>query len=215
MSDFIVHGIPGSPYVRSALLALEEKGLPYTIAAMPFGGHKTPEYRAINPFARIPTMDHGDFRLYETQAILRYLDRIAPNPSMTPTDPRQEARMNQIVGISDCYVFPDISACIAFFRLFAPRFGMPVDEGRIADALPRAQVCIDEIARLMGTQQFMAGEALSIADLTIVPHLSYFGQTEEGRTMMGPHPNLMGWLGRMNARPSMIKTTAERLMVAG
>ena len=123
--------------------------------------------------------------------------------------------MNQIVGISDCYVFPDISACIAFFRLFAPRFGITVDEGRIADALPRAQVCIDEVARLMGTQQFMAGDALSIADLMIVPHLSYFGQTEEGRTMMGPHPNLTGWLGRMNARPSMMKTTAERLMAAG
>ena len=37
MSDFIVHGIPGSPYVRSALLALEEKGLPYTIPAKKLG----------------------------------------------------------------------------------------------------------------------------------------------------------------------------------
>ena len=171
MESFTVHGIPGSPFLRAALLGLEEKSLPYTIAALPFGGHKTPEYRTIHPFGRIPAMDHGDFRLYETQAMLRSMDRIAPSPPMVPTD-----------------------------------------EARIADALPRAQICVDVVAGSMGDQKFMAGDALSLADLTIVPHLAYFAQTEEGRAMMAPHANLMAWLDRMNTRPSMVKTTAERSM---
>ena len=157
-------------------------------------------------------MDHGDFRLYETQAMRRYLDRIAPNPPLIPTDPKREARMNQIIGISDCYVFNDISACISFFRLFAPRLGIPVDEVRIADALPRAHICIDVVSSLLGEQTFMAGDSLSLADLTIVPHLAYFAQTGEGHAMMAPHAHLMAWLDRMNARQSMEKTTVERLM---
>ncbi len=41
---------------------------------------------------------------------------------MIPADPGWEARMNQIIGIGECYVFPDISNGISFYRLFAPRF---------------------------------------------------------------------------------------------
>jgi len=212
MTGFIVHGIPGSPYVRMPLLTLEEKGLPYTLASIPFGGHKAPEHLARQPFGRIPAFEHDDFRLYETQAILRYIDRIAPSPALIPTDPRAEARMNQIIGISDSYVFPDISGCISFYRVFAARFGMPVDEAKIADALPRARICIEEVARLMGDRPFMAGDALSLADLMIVPHLAYFSITDEGREMMKPHANLIGWLDRMKRRPSMMKTTAAKLM---
>src|SRR4051812_40950946 len=76
MSAFLVYGIPGSPYLRSLLAGLEEKGLPYHLTALAPGQHKSPEHLERHPFGRIPVLDHGDFRLYETQAILRYLDAI-------------------------------------------------------------------------------------------------------------------------------------------
>jgi glutathione S-transferase len=212
MSEIVVHGVPGSPYVRAVLMGLREKGADHRLAAMGFGDGKSPTHLARHPFGRIPVIDHGDFQLYETQAILRYIDRIAPFPALIPTDPRAEARMNQVIGISDSYVFPDISGCISFYRVFAPRFGMPVDEAKIADALPRAKICIDEVARLIGRNAFMAGNTLSLADLMIVPHLAYFSITEEGRAMMGPHAHLTGWLDRMKQRPSMMNTTAAKLM---
>jgi glutathione S-transferase len=93
---------------------------------MPFGAFAAPEHLIRHPFGRIPVMDHGDFRLYEMQAILRYLDRIIPEPSLTPRDPRAEARMNQICGITDWYFMPQVSAPITFQRLV----GRPVDEQR-------------------------------------------------------------------------------------
>ena len=52
MSDFVIHGIPGSPYVRTALLVLEEKGLSWRLAAVPMGGNRTEAYRAIHPFQK-------------------------------------------------------------------------------------------------------------------------------------------------------------------
>ena len=211
MSDFTIYGIPGSPYVRAALLGFEEKGVPYRLSPLAFGEQRAPEYLARHPFGRIPMVEHGDFRLYETQAILRYLDRLFPAPSFVPTDPRQEARMNQIVGITDWYVMPDISVGICFGRLIAPLIGRPVDEARIADSVPRATVCIDEIARLLGDQPFMAGDAASIADLILAPHLALFGGTPEGKPMFERNPNLLAWVQRMDERPSMINTTWERL----
>jgi glutathione S-transferase len=211
MSEFIVYGVPGSPYVRAALLGLEEKGCDWHLHAMPFGGFKSSEHLARNPFGRIPVMDHGDFRLYEVQAILRYLDRVVPQPSLTPRDPRAEARMNQICGITDWYVMPDVSRPITFARVVAPKLGLPVDEARIAAAIPKAKVCVAEIGGLLGDQQFMAGEALTIADLMLAPHLTMFAETAEGAPMLQPHPNIRAWVERMNARPSMVATTWDRL----
>ena len=63
MSGFIVHGIPGSPYVRAALLSLEEKGAPYRLAAMQFGTLKQESHLSRHPFGRVPAFEH-DGSLY-------------------------------------------------------------------------------------------------------------------------------------------------------
>ena len=211
MSEFVVHGVPGSPYVRIALLGLEEKCADWRLAPMSFGSGKGPDHLAKHPFGRIPILDHGDFRLYETQAILRYLDRVIPNPPLTPTDPRAEARMNQLCGITDSYVMPDISAGIAFDRVVKPKFGLPVDEAKIEGNLPKARICLDEVARLLGQQTFMAGERLSLADLMLAPHLDFLGETPEGKALLAPHVNLRAWITRMEERSSMRNTTWEKL----
>lgn len=212
MSDFVVYGVPGSPYLRTVLLALEEKGASWRLVPMVFGTLTTPEHLARHPFGRIPVLDHGDFRLYETQAILRYLDRILPSPALTPADPRQEARMNQVIGITDCYVMPYLSMAIAFQRLVAPMFGLPTDAAAIEAAGPRAEVTMAELARLLGDQPFMAGDAVSLADLMLIPHLEFFAHTPEGAAGFERHPSLAGWVQRLQARPSLARTTRERLL---
>jgi glutathione S-transferase len=211
MSEFIVYGIPGSPYVRAALLGLEEKGADWRLIPMGPGDMRGPAHVERHAFGRIPILEHGDFRLYETQAILRYLDRILPEPALTPRDPRAEARMNQLCGITDWYVMTDISGGVTFGRLVAPKFGLPVDEAKIQAAIPRASLCVTEIARLLGDQPYLTGEAVSIADLLMIPQLSFLAETAEGQDMLGPHPRLMAWIRRMEDRPSMKNTTWDGL----
>src|ERR1700687_5224583 len=82
MAAITIHGVPGSPYVRSALLGLEEKGVSYRLAVMARGENKSPAHLERHPFGRIPVLEHGDFRLYETQAILRYVDAGFPGPPL-------------------------------------------------------------------------------------------------------------------------------------
>jgi glutathione S-transferase len=213
MADFVIHGVPGSPYARAVLMGLEEKGAAWRLAPMAPGMGKSAEHLERHPFGRTPVFEHGDFRLYETQAILRYIDRILPGPALTPADPRLEARMNQICGISDFYVFPDIGAGISFGRLVAPMFGLPVDEAKIAASIPKAEICMNEVARLLGDQPFMAGPAISIADLMIAPHLAFFLNTPEGRPMFATRPGLANWMERMLDR-SAIKNTDGLLLRA-
>jgi glutathione S-transferase len=212
MSDFIVHGIIGSPFVRAVLMGLEEKGQPYRLAPLRPGAHRTAEYLAQHAFGRVPVVEHGDFRLYETQAVLRYLDRLFPEPALTPTDSRLAARMDQLMGINDWYVMPHIGAPIVFPLVVAPRIGMAGDSSRIAEFMPKAEVCITEIARLLADQPYMAGQSLSMADLMLAPQLSMLGDCAEGQALMAPYPALKAWLERMQARPSMQATTWDRLL---
>jgi glutathione S-transferase len=211
MAEFVVWGVPGSPYTRCALLGLEEKGVAYELKALPLGAWKDAEHLKRHPFARIPVLDHGAFRLYESQAILRYLDSVLPRPALQPTDPRQLARMNQVTGIADAYLFDDVTIPISAERYRKPLFGLTPDEEVVKAAIPKARICIEELDRLLGEQPYFAGDNVSIADLMVGPQLLIFARTPEGQDML-KGTRLSRWVERMSARPSVIATERDRLL---
>jgi len=212
MSEFIVHSVPGSPFGRSVLATLEEKRAPYRLAAVAPGTTKTPEYLALHPFGRVPVMEHDGFRLYETQAILRYLDRQIPQPSLTPSDIKRAARMDQVMNINDWYLFNGVGNVIIFHRVIAPRLmGMAPDEEAIMAAMPKAHTVFNELARLLGDQPYFTGDTLSLADLLLAPAVEFFTAVPEWSALGAPHANLVAWIARMQERPSMKATTWERV----
>jgi glutathione S-transferase len=206
MTDIIVHGVPGSPFLRAVQLGLEEKHLAYLVQPMAPGELKSDAYLKKNPFGRVPLFEHGDLTLYETQAILRYIDYEFPEPPFEPKDHRLAARMNQIIGINDWYFFPKVAAIIVFQRIVGPALlGITTDKPAIDAAMPMARVCISELDRLLGTQPFLAGGSLSIADLMLAPQLDFFAETPEGKSLLAA-TRLKVWLDRMNQRSSMQAT---------
>ncbi|HEY2358164.1 MAG TPA: glutathione S-transferase family protein [Phenylobacterium sp.] len=211
MSEIIVHGIPGSPYVRMPLLACEEKGAPYRLAAMEFGKTRTPEHLEHHPFGRVPFIEHDGFWLYEAQAIIRYIDQVFDGPSLTPVDPRAQARMNQVMNIVDWYVMPSISAGIGFNRVIKPIFGLPVDEQAVAAAVPQAKVCVKALEDILQDKPYFAGDEVTLADLMAVAHLDFLPQSPEGAAMTAGSP-LLAWLERMAKRPSVSATTMSKMM---
>ncbi|MDQ0465773.1 glutathione S-transferase [Caulobacter ginsengisoli] len=212
MSEFILHSIPGSPFGRAVLATLAEKGAACRFNLVPPGGMKAAEHLARHPFGRIPVLEHDGFLLYETQAILRYLDRVLPGPALTPADPKAAARMDQMMNVSDWYLFQGVNNVIGFQRVIGPRLmGLTPDEAAIAEAMPRAQAVFAELSRALGDQAFFAGETLSLADLLIAPQVDFFQEMPEWGPLTEGRPNLAAWLARMNARPSMGATTWERV----
>jgi len=202
MARPIVYGPAGSTYVWSTRLALAEKGVAHELVEVPFGEHRQEPHLTRHPFAKVPAFEHDGFALYETQAILRYIDEGFPVAPLQPTDLHQFARMSQIMGIVDAYVWPAIAGGILFNRILAPRLGLPVDEAAVAAALPRARLCLAEIARLQGDQPYLVGERVSLADLMVIPLLYYFGRLPEGEAALAEHPNLPAWVARMEGRQS-------------
>jgi glutathione S-transferase len=202
MARPIVYGPAGSTYVWSVRAALAEKGVAHELVDVPFGAHREGPHLSRHPFGKVPALEHDGFALYETQAILRYIDEGFPVAPLQPTDLHQFARMNQVMGIVDAYAWPSIAGGILVNRLLNPRLGLPVDEAAIAAAVPDALLCLSEFARLMGDQPFMAGERISLADLMVMPLLYYFGRVREGAGPLAEHPTLEAWMRRIEQRQS-------------
>ena len=203
MARPIVYGPAGSTYVWSARLALAEKGVAHELVEVPVGAHREEPHLSRHPFAKVPAFEHDGFALYETQAILRYIDEGFPVAPLQPTDLHEFARMNQIMGIVDAYAWPSIAGGILVNRLLNPRLGLPVDEAAIAAAVPEVRLCLSEFARLMGERPFMAGERISLADLMVFPLLYYFRRVPESTGPMGEHPILASWMRRIEERQSV------------
>ena len=212
MSRYTVHTVPGSPYARSVMAMLGEKQANWQIAPLAPGQHKTPAYLALHPLGKMPALEWDGGVLYETQAILRYLDEVLPGPGFTPKTIADRARMNQCIGICDCYLFPEAAAPVVFQRVVGPAIANLVpDEAVVAAAMPRAEVIFAELSRLLGDQTWFGGDTVSIADLLIGPQLELFSRAPEWLPLTHDRANLRDWLIRIEARPSMAATVWECL----
>ena len=207
MADPTLYGADYSVYVRAARMALAEKGVAcrlVEVAVFAPGGPPA-EHLARQPFGKIPAFEHDGFRLYETGAITRYVDEAFEGPALQPADPRARARMNQAIGIQDACVYPDLVWGLYIERVEAPRRGRAPDEARIARLLPRAETCLAALESL-ADGPWLAGQALTLADLHAAPMFDLVLRTPEGADLMQRHPRLSAWWDAVSARPSFTAT---------
>uniref|UniRef100_E1TFC5 glutathione transferase n=1 Tax=Burkholderia sp. (strain CCGE1003) TaxID=640512 RepID=E1TFC5_BURSG len=204
-----VYGAAWSVYVRIVRLALEEKQVRYDLVEVDVFSEKgvPQEHLTRHPFGRIPAFEHGEFHLYETGAIVRYIDDAFPGRKLQPTDPRARAKVNQIVGILDAYAYRALVWDIYVERVVSARAGWSADERKIAAALPRAALCLSELNRLSDDREFLIGGDVTFADLYAAPMFACFMQAPEAVSLTEGHGKLTCWWQRFAARDSMSRTS--------
>ena len=206
MSETIVYGLPGSPFLRTVEIVLKEKEVPYRMHALAPGEHLREEHLKRHPFGRVPVLELDGFTLYETQAIIRYLDDLFMHPRFTPEDPRDRARMNQVIGIIESYFFPKAAAPIGFNRVVGPvLFGLAPDENVIREAMPVARTSIAVFEKFLGDKPFLTGACISLADIMLAAQCDIFSYSPEGSGLVRG-TRLEPWLEEMKARPSFRST---------
>jgi glutathione S-transferase len=209
-----VHTIIGSPFGRAAIIACLEKGASYRVAPVKPGEHKGPAYLAMQPFGRIPAIEDDGFVLYETQAILRYLDAVGSGPSLAPTDPKAAARMNQAMGIIDWYFFSPTGAVpLVFNRVVAPKIGVPVNEAAALAAIPATRHVLSVLGGFVEEHLYFGGDIFSLADIHVGTQIDMLSETPEAAELLADSP-LVAWLDRVRARRSFAATTWDELAKA-
>ncbi len=203
MSDVIIYGFPQSTYVRTARLACEEKGVAHSLEPVEFG---SPEHRALHPFARIPAIRHGGLTLYETSAIARYIDEAFDGPALQPPEAAARARMNQWISAINDYYYAAMIRGIVFQRLVNPTRGQPVDEAAVEAAVPQVEHQLAMAQRALTDGRFLAGDALSLADLFLGPLIFWLAKTKEGAAALEKASAVRSWYDSLAARPSFAAT---------
>jgi glutathione S-transferase len=198
-----VYGSAMSPYVWSVRLTLAEKGVAHELISVGASELRSDSHLSRHPFGRIPAFEHDGFALYETQAIMRYIDEAFAATPLQPIELHPFSRMNQIMGVVDAYLAPSLLGGVLFPRIVAPLLGQPADEAKVQASLPLVRLCLGEIARLADGQEFLAGEMLSLADLMAAPPLCHFKKLPEGQAQLAELPALAAWLSRIEERQSV------------
>ncbi len=202
-----LHGYRYSVYLRIARLVLEEKGVTCRrVEVNPFDPALPADYLKLHPFGRVPTLVHGDFTVYETGAITRYVDRAFPGPSLQPGEIRAQARLDQIVSVVDSYAYWPMVRQVFSHAVFRPRTGQPGDADQVTAGLAAAPRVLAALEGLAAEDSFLTGAALSLADLHLGAMMAYFVLTPQAAALLNQHPKLAAWWGRMAERPSMIAT---------
>ena len=204
-----VYGHPMSTATRMVLTTLAEKGQEAELVPIDLGKgeHKHPSYLERHPFGVIPAFEDDDgFRVYESRAIIRYLDRKLPGISLTPSDARAFAGMEQFISVEQCYFSPAAMKVI-WDRLFKPMFGGGApDEARIEEGMKGVERVLGIVDPVLSKQPYLAGDSFSLAEVCWMPFVAYF-VAAGGGPLVGQHKGVASWWERVSARPSWKKVT--------
>jgi glutathione S-transferase len=193
-----------SSYVRSARIAFEEKGIAYALE--PTQPH-SPEMLALNPFGKMPTMRCGELSLYETSAILRYLDEAFPGPALMPSAPVERAKAEQWISALNCYGYPAMVREYVLQYVFPSGPDGKPNRAAIDAALPRIRKVFAVLDAALGPRDFLVGDAPTLADIIMAPMVAYVGAMPEGKEMLASFPNLRRAIEKFTARASFIKAS--------
>ena len=210
MADPVVYGFPRSTFVNIVRMVLTHKEVPYLFQDLEQDMGK-PSHLALHPFNRVPILRHGDFTLYETSAIVAYLDDTFPRRRLQPSDIPSRARVHQWISMVNSYFYPYMIYHVAHERIVFPELGIAADEKVVAHALPKIEVALEVAEReLAHGKDFLLGAELTLADFYLLPCSYSFGFAPEGKAMYPKFPAFGAWRDRMETLPA-VKTLRASL----
>jgi glutathione S-transferase len=205
-----VYGHPMSTCTRKVLATLAEKGATaeFELVDITKGQQKTPEFLARQPFGVVPVLEDDGFQLYESRAIIRYLDAKLPGTSLTPSDLKERALMEQWISVeSSNFSPPAMKAVLEIF--FAPMRGTTPNQATIDEGKAGAAKALEVLDRALAGKEYLAGNQFSLAEVTYLPYFQYLFDTGLG-DIVKDRANVMAWWGRISERPSWQKALGKR-----
>jgi glutathione S-transferase len=198
MATLTLYGPAPSSYVRTARMTCVEKGVSHELAPIALGSE---EHLALHPFGKVPVLDHGSVRLYETQAIIRYVDAAFEGPSLVPHDAAAMATMEQWISVHNCYLYPHLIKDYSFAYILPQLQGKAPDLAAAQAAMPGVEHDLGLLERGLEGKTWLAG-TFSLADLLVAPVVATVGLFPEGGPALDRRPNVRRWLTAIERRES-------------
>lgn len=208
-----LYDIPGFPNPLRIRIVLAEKGLgsqvEFVKVDLPAAEHKQPDFLAINPTGTVPVLqiDDGTY-ISECTAITEYLDNLDGNPILTGRTPREkgvihmmqkraESQLIDAIGIYFHHATPGLGDALRAHK--RPEWADREEYGRRERT--RAEAGMRYFDDLLSRQPFVAGDAFSMADITVWAGLLFAGFAQI--PVPDDYTHLIAWKARVDARPSV------------
>lgn len=204
----------GSPYSWRALLALEHKRLPYVSHQVQFSKqeHRSAQLLTMNPRGRVPVLKDGDYVVFESLAILRYLDRKHPEIPIFGATAEADGAITRVICEYQSYA-EDHVAKLIYAILFQGVEGHAEEiERALGIVLSEARTIENRLA----SSAWLVGEAFSAADIVVFPGIQQLmrvlerREAEDLRARLLPieanFPAIAAWIKRVEALPGYEKT---------
>jgi glutathione S-transferase len=164
----------GSAYCWRVLLALEHKRLDYRSHLLKFDQqeHKAPQMLAMNPRGKLPVLRDGDYVVFESLAILYYLDRKYPDPPIFGRSPEEAGAIMRVICEYQAYAEPSLMQIVATL-LYGGRTTASVaaTSEATAEAMHRVAGEARTIERRLAQGDWVVGENYSALDMVIYPDI--------------------------------------------
>ena len=203
-----LYGHRGSICTNRVLFALAEKSVEADFVAVDLakGEHKLPAHLARQPFGMIPVLEDGAISLYESRAIIRYLDDKLPGTRLTPKEIPSRAAMEQWISVEQSYASPPVSEIVKQ-KFLVPMQGGKVDVAALDQAKESVSLALDVINKALSVRPYLAGETFSLADLSFAPVIMMLFVTGDGDLVL-KRPDVSAWWERVSNRPAWQRVIA-------
>ena len=197
---------PFSLFPRRVRVALREKGIAHeeVIVDLPGGALREPAFRRLNPFGQVPVLEDDGVVIYESLAILEYLEERHPTPALLPRDPGGRAQARQLMLAAGDYLALPFKRWLT--RLFTPEASWNRADQEAAVAEIAAH--LDVLEGVLGQREYLVGDAFGLADVAYVPMVCELATCQLGE-LVAPRPAVQAWVDRLRARPSVRDTGAS------
>ena len=168
------------------------------------GEHKSAAFTAVQPFGQIPVLEQGDFTMFESRAIARYIDSSAGGKLGLKSDPKKAALVETWISAEVSH-FNDAAQGIVAERVFKAFRGGVSDETVVAVKLKQLSTVLDIYEKELSKRAFLVGAEASLADLFHLPYGQLAFQQPEAKKVLEEHPNVLKWWNSLTSRPSWVK----------
>lgn len=201
-----VYGHPGSTCTRKVLTTLAEKGHAFEFVTVDImkGAGRSPEHLARQPWGQVPVLEEDDgWQMIESRAIIRHLDATLPGASLTPSEPRARARMEQWISVEASNFTPGVMKILGQL-LFARWRGEEPQMSIVEDGRAQVRKAVAVMEKELAAQPYLAGDGFSLADICFMPYVEYLFMTGEGG-LITDSPQVAAWWTRVSERDSWQK----------
>jgi glutathione S-transferase len=205
-----VYGRPLSTCTRKVLTTLAEKGHKAEFVAVDAtkGENKQPAYLALQPWGQVPALEDDGFTMYESRAIIRYLDQALPGPALTPASAKDRGRMEQWISVETSNFSP-IAMKIVIQLHFGKMRGMEPNMEIVNQAKQELVKPLDVLEAALHDREYLVG-SFSLAEICFMPYFEYLSASGVGDELFGPRKHVDSWWKRISQRASWKQVTGGK-----